>query len=55
MTGMEGALCALAPRVKCGLESFESDGTREYGYLGWLREHFEDVKEFTQRHTLGLA
>jgi len=49
-----GRFMRFGPKGECGIEDFESDGTREYGYLGWLREHFEEVKMFAQGITLGF-
>jgi carboxylesterase type B len=48
-----GRFMRFGPGGNCGLEDFESDKTREYTYVGWLRDHFEEVKEFAQRLTLG--
>lgn len=43
----------FGPRGECGMEDFESDGTREYAYLGWFKENFEEVKMFVQGLMLG--
>jgi hypothetical protein len=50
-----GQFMRFGPKGEFGMEDFESDGTREYGYLGWLKEHFEEVKEFAQGITLGFV
>jgi carboxylesterase type B len=50
-----GRFMRFGPKGECGMADFESDATREYGYLGWLREHFEEVKEFAQGITLGFV
>jgi carboxylesterase type B len=33
----------LGPEGECSLRSFEDDETRNYGYLNWLREHFDEA------------
>jgi hypothetical protein len=50
-----GRFMRFGPKGECGMEDFDSDSTRDYGYLGWLREHFEEVKEFAQGVTLGFV
>jgi hypothetical protein len=43
----------FGPGGECTMKDFESDKLREYGYLEWLREHFDEVKVFAQRLTQG--
>lgn len=33
----------FGPFGKCSMRSFEDDEMRDYGYLNWLREHFEEA------------
>ena len=45
-------------KAKLSTASFTMEGVfsvRDYGYLRWLREHFEEVKEFAQGITLGFV
>jgi carboxylesterase type B len=43
----------FGPGGECTMKDFESDKMREYGYLEWLREHFDEVKVFAQKLTQG--
>lgn len=38
----------FGPEGKIGLKDMQTDETRQYEYLSWLREHFEPLKELTQ-------
>jgi carboxylesterase type B len=38
----------FGPFRECGMRSFEDDETRDYGYLSWLRRHFEEAKALVQ-------
>lgn len=39
----------FGPDGDISLKNMKSDETREYGYVDWLREHFEPVMKFTRR------
>jgi carboxylesterase type B len=38
----------FGPRGDVALMDQKNDETRQYSYVGWLKEHFEPVKRFTQ-------
>jgi hypothetical protein len=33
----------LGPAGECSLRTFEDDETRDYGYLSWTRDHFDET------------
>jgi carboxylesterase type B len=33
----------LGPAGECSMRNFQQDETRDYGYLSWMRDHFDDA------------
>jgi carboxylesterase type B len=46
-----GRFMRFGPGGKSSVRDLRSDDVREYGYVEWLREHFEEVKLFAQSLT----
>lgn len=43
-----GRFMRLGPEGSCKVVDVNSDNSRQYGYLGWLRDNFEEVKTLVQ-------
>ncbi|KAJ5665675.1 uncharacterized protein N7477_008123 [Penicillium maclennaniae] len=44
----------FGPHGECGMHSFESDNTRDYGFQNWLGEHIGQVGKFVRKLILNL-
>jgi carboxylesterase type B len=47
-----GEFMRLGPEGKCEMVSMQEDNCRDYSYLPWLRENFEEVRGFVQKVTI---
>lgn len=53
--GYDARFMQFGPAGTCGLKTSEEDEIREYRYLEWLREHFEEVRSLVFKLEYGLA
>jgi carboxylesterase type B len=49
-----GRFMRFGPNGECGMHSFESDKTRDYGFQEWLGTHINDVGGFVRKLVLDL-
>lgn len=43
-----GRFMRIGPKGVSTVKDVSADGEREYAYLPWLREHWEETREFVQ-------